>query len=109
MILSDTSKKPAPRFRVLSDEQCQELYAAALECLQQVGVQMHNAEARQLLAASGADLQDQIVRHPWRSGQASDCIYTFFIFGLGAGWKNGDASCHGSGPFWARTDLHIFY
>ena len=64
MILSDTSKHPAPHFRVLSDEQCQELYFAALECLQQVGVQVHNAEARQLLTASGADVQDQIVRIP---------------------------------------------
>jgi len=64
MILTDPSVLPAPRFRVLSDAQNGELYEAALECLQRVGVQVHNARARDLLAACGAGVAADIVRIP---------------------------------------------
>jgi trimethylamine---corrinoid protein Co-methyltransferase len=64
MILSDSSSTPAPHFRVLNESQCKELYEATLECLQRVGVQMHNAQARDLLASSGAEMNGQIVHIP---------------------------------------------
>ncbi len=64
MILTGTSENPAPRFRVLSDTQCKEIYNAALECLQSVGVQMDNTNARDLLASYGAEVHAQIVHFP---------------------------------------------
>ncbi len=54
MITANYSDRGTPRFRVLSDEQCQELFVATLECLERVGVGVGNAEARALLVAAGA-------------------------------------------------------
>jgi len=42
------------QFHVLSDGQIERIYQAALECLNRTGVHVHNAEARDLLAAAGA-------------------------------------------------------
>jgi trimethylamine--corrinoid protein Co-methyltransferase len=64
MIRSDTFINPAPRFRVLSDSQCEQLFISTLDCLQQVGVQIHNSEARELLARGGAKVDDSIVFTP---------------------------------------------
>lgn len=64
MIISNSLELHTPQFRVLSDDQCKELYAAALECLQRVGVQMHNASARNLLVSKGATVNDHVVRIP---------------------------------------------
>jgi len=38
-------------FRVLSDEQCGELYEATLQCLERVGVQARQPEAQRQIAA----------------------------------------------------------
>jgi trimethylamine--corrinoid protein Co-methyltransferase len=43
-----------PRFRVLSKRQIKMVYRATLECLNCTGVNVHNAEARELLAEAGA-------------------------------------------------------
>ncbi len=43
-----------PQFRVLSDGQINKVYQATLECLNHTGVNVLNAEARDLLAAAGA-------------------------------------------------------
>jgi len=43
-----------PQFRVLSDGQIERLYQATLECLNRTGVEVRNAEARDLLAGAGA-------------------------------------------------------
>lgn len=64
MILTYPSNPLAPRFGVLSDDQCQQLYLAAQECLQSVGVQVHHAAARDLLAAHGAAVEGHLVRIP---------------------------------------------
>jgi trimethylamine--corrinoid protein Co-methyltransferase len=51
------TRKPAnltPLFRVLSDPQIEKLYKATLECLDRTGVNVLNAEARELLVAAGA-------------------------------------------------------
>ncbi len=50
--------------RVLSDEQCRELTAASLECLERIGVDVANAEARDLLAGAGARVDGVRVRIP---------------------------------------------
>jgi len=51
-------------FRVLSHEQCGELYKATLQCLEQVGVQVPHAEAKQLLLEAGAEVDGDIVWIP---------------------------------------------
>jgi trimethylamine--corrinoid protein Co-methyltransferase len=64
MIIANSPEHFTPQFRVLSETQCQELYAATLECLRRVGVQVHNPAARELLLRHGASAQDDIVRLP---------------------------------------------
>jgi trimethylamine--corrinoid protein Co-methyltransferase len=64
MIIANSLELHTPQFRVLSDEQCAEIYKAALECLERIGIQMHNAAARDLLAAHGATVADHIVKIP---------------------------------------------
>jgi trimethylamine---corrinoid protein Co-methyltransferase len=64
MIIANSSEHFTPQFRVLSETQCQDLYAATLECLSRVGVQVHNPAARELLASCGAGVQGDIVRIP---------------------------------------------
>jgi len=53
-----------PQFRVLSDAQIERLYGATLECLDRTGVEVRNAEARDLLAAAGARVDGARVRIP---------------------------------------------
>ncbi|MBN1660304.1 MAG: trimethylamine methyltransferase family protein [Anaerolineae bacterium] len=54
----------APTFRVLSEEQIERLYAATLECVSRTGLYVHNAEARDLLARAGAQVEGIRVRIP---------------------------------------------
>ena len=53
-----------PQFRVLSDRQIGKVYQATLECLNRTGVNVLNAEARDLLAAAGARVDGVRVRIP---------------------------------------------
>lgn len=64
MILSNTLGINAPKFRVLCERQCQDLFDAALNCLEHVGIQMHNVAARDLMAANGARIIGDIVYLP---------------------------------------------
>lgn len=59
MTLTNYSDRQTPQFRVLSDRQCQELYLATLECLNRIGVLVHDADARSLLASAGAHLEGE--------------------------------------------------
>jgi len=52
------------QFRVLSDQQIEKVYQATLECLNRTGVNVHNAEARELLARAGARVKGIRVRIP---------------------------------------------
>ncbi len=52
--------------RVLSAGQCEELMAATLECLERIGVDVANGEARELLAHAGARVEGARVRIPAR-------------------------------------------
>jgi trimethylamine---corrinoid protein Co-methyltransferase len=54
----------APRLRVLSDDQCRELTLASLECLERIGVEVGNAEARGLLESAGATADGTRVHIP---------------------------------------------
>jgi trimethylamine--corrinoid protein Co-methyltransferase len=54
----------APEFRVLNDWQCQKLYSAALECLETIGVIVHNKEGCQLLENAGAVVEGDLVKIP---------------------------------------------
>ena len=51
-----------PQFRVLSDGQIEKIYQATLECLNRTGVNVLNAEARELLVAAGARVAEDGVR-----------------------------------------------
>ncbi|MBL7065286.1 MAG: trimethylamine methyltransferase family protein [Anaerolineae bacterium] len=53
-----------PQFRVLSDRQIEKVYQATLECLNRTGVNVRNAEARDMLAAVGARVDSVRVRVP---------------------------------------------
>lgn len=64
MIQTNFSNRQTPQFRILSDTQCKEIYLAALECLQRVGVQIHNEEGLELLGNAGAHIDGSIARIP---------------------------------------------
>ena len=64
MITANYAPGGAPRLRVLADEQCRELTLASLECLERIGVEVGNAEARDLLRAAGASVDGTRVRIP---------------------------------------------
>jgi trimethylamine--corrinoid protein Co-methyltransferase len=53
-----------PQFRVLSDGQIEKVFQATLECLNRTGVEVRNAEARDLLAGAGARVDGLRVRIP---------------------------------------------
>jgi len=56
--------RQTPQFRVLSDRQIERLYLATLELLNRTGVDVLNAEARDLLASTGARVDGERVRIP---------------------------------------------
>lgn len=60
----DTNYQPhqTPQFRVLSDRQIEKLYQASLECLNRTGVNVHNSDARALLADAGGRVDGIRVR-----------------------------------------------
>jgi trimethylamine--corrinoid protein Co-methyltransferase len=64
MINTNYSDVQTPQFRVLSDGQCHELYMAALECLNRVGVLVNQPEARELLASAGSRIDSNRVYIP---------------------------------------------
>ncbi|MBN1147755.1 MAG: trimethylamine methyltransferase family protein [Anaerolineales bacterium] len=64
MIITNYSDVQTPQFRVLSEGQCHELYMAALECLQRVGVLVNQQEARELLVSAGARAESKRVYIP---------------------------------------------
>jgi trimethylamine--corrinoid protein Co-methyltransferase len=47
------------QFKVLSDDQVEAIYLAALEVLEDVGVRVHSPEARELLLAAGATVSSE--------------------------------------------------
>jgi len=68
---NNTASHQPPQFKVLSEGQCQELYNAALECLERIGVNVHNEEGRQLLENAGAHADGERVKIPQNIIQAA--------------------------------------
>ena len=64
MIQTNYADRGTPAFRVLTDAQCQTIYLAALDCLDQIGVEVANGEARELLRAAGARAAGTRVKLP---------------------------------------------
>jgi len=64
VITSNYSDHQTPQFKVLTDGQCKELYLTSLECIQRIGVLIHNAEARDLLEAAGSRVDGKQVYIP---------------------------------------------
>lgn len=54
MIITNYAEHQTPQLRVLTDGQCHDLYLAALECLNRIGVLVPNAQARNLLLQAGS-------------------------------------------------------
>jgi len=59
-----TATHQSPQLKVLTESQCEELFNAALECLERIGVLVHNVEARQLLQNAGARVEGSLVKIP---------------------------------------------
>ena len=53
-----------PQFRLLSDDQLEEMFQAALRVLEEIGLDVYNEEARQILGENGANVEDLRVRIP---------------------------------------------
>ena len=83
MIIANNSDQQTPQFRVLSDQQCDQIFLATLECLKRIGVRIQNDDARVLLAAAGADVEGDQVRIPAHIIQAAiaSTPRTFTIWG----------------------------
>jgi len=61
----DTAKAGYRDFRILSDEQCQQIHLASLEILSRTGIRVMDQEAVTLLQEAGADVTDgNLVRYP---------------------------------------------
>jgi trimethylamine--corrinoid protein Co-methyltransferase len=71
------------RFKVLSNEKIERIYQAILECLERTGVNVLNAEARDLFAGAGAHVEDVRVRIPPRLVQEAldSCPNGFTLWG----------------------------
>lgn len=52
------------QFRLLSDDQLEEMFQAALKVLEEIGLDVHNEEARQILGENGASVDELRVRIP---------------------------------------------
>lgn len=52
------------QFRVLSDDQIEQIFLGALEVLENTGTRIHEAQGRELLAKAGAKLEDNVARIP---------------------------------------------
>lgn len=64
MINTNVSIQNGLSFRVLTDDQIQELVKAAMEILEKVGFKVLHAEARQLLKSAGAMVDGDMVKVP---------------------------------------------
>ncbi len=64
MTLTNYAAHQTPQFRVLTNSQCREIYLATLECLNRVGVLVHEQESRNLLVSAGATVDGDRVFIP---------------------------------------------
>lgn len=64
MKIANSPQQQIPHFRVLSEQQCHELYQAALDCMERVGVLVHSPEALELLAGAGVKVNGSLAHIP---------------------------------------------
>jgi trimethylamine--corrinoid protein Co-methyltransferase len=64
MIQTNSTEKRGPFFRMLTDDQIQELVRAAFEVMEKAGFKVLHADARALLKKAGAVVKDERVRVP---------------------------------------------
>lgn len=64
MIRGSYTSQTNPEFRILSQDQVQEIHLAALEVLSRIGVEIPNADALSLLEEAGADVSGTRARIP---------------------------------------------
>jgi len=61
---ANLTENAATRFRVLSDDQIEEIFLAAQELLEDPGTRIHHARALRLLEEAGAKVEGQLARIP---------------------------------------------
>ncbi|MGD9001715.1 MAG: trimethylamine methyltransferase family protein [Anaerolineae bacterium] len=66
MLATSECNHQTPQFRVLCEDQVEQVYQATLECLERTGVNVYSAEAHSLLAQAGASADGMRVRIPPR-------------------------------------------
>ena len=64
MIQTRSSEKRSLSFRVLSDDQIEEIKRAAFDVMSKVGYRIHHEGARKMLKQSGAEVKGEIVKVP---------------------------------------------
>ena len=64
MIQPGSTQKSSVRFRVLSDDQIEEIKRAAFEVMSKVGYRVHHEGARKMLKQAGALVRGEIVKVP---------------------------------------------
>lgn len=99
----DVCRRNMPYLRVLSDEQIERIYQATLTCLNRTGVNVLNAQARDLLAAAGGRVEGVRVRIPPSIVEqaVASCPDRFTLWGRdGQAWVGlGEGQVHfGPGP-----------
>ena len=74
MIQPGSTQKSSVRFRVLSDDQIEEIKRAALEVMSKVGYRIHHEGARKMLKQAGALVSGEIVKVP--EHVVTECLRT---------------------------------
>ena len=64
MILTNKTIKAFPTFRMLTDDQIEELIKASMEILEKVGIKVLHDEARKMLRSAGAWGDEEIIKVP---------------------------------------------
>lgn len=79
------SVNATPRFRMLSDEQCEEIYFSALKVLHQTGVKVHSEEILELLSKCGVRIKGNFAYIPSAVVQKAldTALKTFTVYGRG--------------------------
>jgi trimethylamine--corrinoid protein Co-methyltransferase len=64
MIQTGSTEKMTYHFRMLTDDQIEDIKWAAFDVMRTVGFRMHHAEARKILKQAGAIVKDELVKVP---------------------------------------------
>lgn len=92
-----------PQFKVLSDDQCEEIYLGAIEALERVGADVYSKEALEIFARGGCWVEGNRVRFPsrlveWAVRTAPSRIVLSDRNGKRTMFLEGDNVYYGPGP-----------